>query len=110
MTNSTLKPTLEEAVSVIKSFVEQHRTHYGLDGAWDECIRKGEMFLKRVCSPDGMERDDERLPIIPPLPEAPPTPIDGAVAVCGLCGLRIGRVMGYVCHNVRCGVFPRVTC
>lgn len=52
MTNSTLKPTLEEAERIIRLLCEQHRKHYGLDGAWDECIRKGEMFLKRVCSLD----------------------------------------------------------
>lgn len=54
-------------------------------------------------SPDG-------LPIIPGLPENVPSPADGAVAVCGVCGLRIMPVMGYVCSNPRCGVFPRVTC
>lgn len=56
-------------------------------------------------------RTDEWLPVIPPLPEpAAPPPVDGAVAVCGLCGLRITPIMGYVCSHPRCGVFPRVTC
>ena len=56
------------------------------------------------------EKTPEGLPIIPPLPEPPAYAPDGAIAVCGLCGLRITRVMGYVCSNPRCGVFPRVTC
>lgn len=57
------------------------------------------------------DRTPDGLPIIPPLPEPPrPRPADGAVAVCGLCGLRIGRTMGYVCYEPRCGVFPRITC
>ena len=56
-----------------------------------------------------IERRDG-LPVIPGLPEPMPKPPDGAVAICGVCGLRILPVMGYVCGNPRCGVFPRVTC
>lgn len=52
----------------------------------------------------------EGLPIIPPRDPMPQRPADGAVAICGLCGLRVMPVMGYVCSNPRCGVFPQVTC
>lgn len=70
----------------------------GLAGCRDE------IGAAQNISPDG-------LPVIPPLPERPrDLPADGAIAVCGLCGLRLQRVMGYVCHRDRCGVFPRVTC
>ena len=56
-------------------------------------------YTPKEYTPDG-------LPIIPRLPENPlhptkPAP-DGAVAVCGECGLRILPVMGYVCSNPRC--------
>jgi len=54
--------------------------------------------------------NDEGLPIIPPLPEMPRGPADGAIAICGQCGLRIMPVMGYVCGNSRCPIFPQVTC
>lgn len=55
-------------------------------------------------------RTTDGLPIIPGRPEHPAGPADGAVAQCGVCGLRIMPVMGYVCSNPRCGVFPVVTC
>lgn len=57
------------------------------------------------------DKTDDGLPIIPPLPDWPPPPQapDGAIAVCGQCGLRLMRVMGYVCAHPRCPVFPRVT-
>jgi hypothetical protein len=54
-------------------------------------------------SPDG-------LPIIEPLaPAGRPAP-DGAIAVCGACGLRLMPVMGYVCPRNNCPCFPRATC
>jgi hypothetical protein len=56
------------------------------------------------------KRAPDGLPIIPPLPDPWPPAPDGAVAVCGVCGLRIMPVMGYVCPNMRCPVFPHVTC
>jgi hypothetical protein len=31
-------------------------------------------------------------------------------AECGVCGLRLDQVMGYVCNNQNCVVFPQVTC
>lgn len=55
------------------------------------------------------KRTQDGLPIIPGRPEQPAGPADGAVAQCGVCGLRITPVMGYVCSNPRCGVFPQVT-
>ena len=44
------------------------------------------------------------IPIIPKLPPADPGPYDPnpVVAICGECGLRIQRVMGYVCQHPRC--------
>lgn len=60
------------------------------------------------CVPPPQTHDN--LPIIPGLPEPAPQPADGAIAQCGVCGLRIMPVMNYVCTNPRCGVFPRVTC
>lgn len=56
------------------------------------------------------KRTPDGLPIIPPLPTLWPRAPDGAIAVCGECGLRIQPVMGYVCGNMRCPVFLRVTC
>jgi hypothetical protein len=56
------------------------------------------------------EYNPEGLPIIPKLPEWPKRPADGAVAICGECGMRILQVMGYVCSRPRCPVFPNVTC
>lgn len=52
----------------------------------------------------------DNLPVIPPIPPRPNSPADGAIAICGECGLRILPVMGYVCGNSRCPAFPRVTC
>ena len=49
----------------------------------------------------------ESLPVIPRLP-GPAT--DGAVAICGECGLRIMPVMGRVCLHMRCPVFLKATC
>lgn len=63
---------------------------------------------KPGCAPP--QRTQDGLPIIPGRPEQPAGPADGAVAQCGVCGLRILPVMGYVCSNPRCGVFPQVTC
>lgn len=48
------------------------------------------------------------LPVIPRLPEFPTG--DGAIAICGECGLRLMPVMGYVCPNIRCPCFPRNIC
>lgn len=56
------------------------------------------------------ERSADGLPVIPPRDPLPQRPADGAVAICGLCGLRVMPVMGYVCSNPRCGVFPVATC
>ena len=56
------------------------------------------------------QKTHDGLPIIPGRPDVKPSPADGAVAQCGVCGLRITLVMGYVCNNPRCGVFPQVTC
>ena len=53
---------------------------------------------------------EEGLPVIPPLPEPPYQAPDGAVAICGQCGLRIMKVMGYSCSNSRCPVFTQATC
>ena len=54
--------------------------------------------------------NDEGLPIIPPLPELPKTPADGAIAICGQCGLRIKPIMGYSCSKSRCPIFPQIKC
>lgn len=66
--------------------------------------------MKVIHNPDG-------LPVIPALPEPEndwmkrikPPPADGAVAICGECGRRIGRVESYCCANIRCPVYPKVT-
>lgn len=52
----------------------------------------------------------DNLPVIPPLPKPPARPADGAVAICGQCGIRITPVMGYVCPNTSCPVFTKATC
>lgn len=52
----------------------------------------------------------DNLPVIPRLPEPAPRPADGAVAICGACGLRILPVMGYVCGRLDCPCFLQVTC
>lgn len=51
----------------------------------------------------------DNLPVLGPLKPAPTMPADGAVAICGQCGLRILRVMGYVCYNSNCPIQLRVT-
>lgn len=56
------------------------------------------------------KRSPDGLPIIPPLQPTPQRPVDGAVAVCGQCGLRILPVMGYVCPASNCPVFVKFTC
>ncbi len=48
-----------------------------------------------IQNPDG-------LPVIKPLPESPNVPADGAVAICGQCGIRILKIMSYYCANPRC--------
>ncbi len=58
---------------------------------------------------DEQKYTDDGLPIIEPYPAPQPSPVDGAVAVCGQCGLRIMPVMGYVCQQTRCPVFTQVT-
>ena len=63
---------------------------------------------KAGCVPPQLTHDG--LPIIPGRPDNPAVPADGAVAQCGVCGLRIPMVVGYVCSNPRCGVFPQVMC
>lgn len=55
-----------------------------------------------------MKKNEEGLPIIPPLPPDEPVAPDGAVAICGECGLRIHAVMHYCCPNLRCPCFPVV--
>jgi hypothetical protein len=55
------------------------------------------------------EYNPEGLPIIPPLDPMPTRPVDGAVAICGQCGLRILPVMCYVCPSSNCPVFFKVT-
>jgi hypothetical protein len=54
--------------------------------------------------------NEEGLPIIMPIPEPKPMPADGAIAICGLCGLRIKAVMHYSCSYPRCPIFVKVTC
>jgi len=54
--------------------------------------------------------NDEGLPIIPALPKARKQAADGAIAICGECGLRIKPIMGYVCGKSRCPVFPTTSC
>ena len=59
--------------------------------------------------------NSKEVPTIPPLmPEEKrirenpePNPV---VARCGECGLDIRQTMGYVCGNINCPVFPKVTC
>lgn len=60
-------------------------------------------------SPHKQKADELGVPCIPPLPEKTPHYSD-TVAVCGQCGLEIKQVMGYVCNNSRCPVFPKATC
>ena len=65
----------------------------------------GEKWKSPGVSPLHRRKDD--LPVIPPLPEPP---IDGAVAICGECGIRLLSVMHYYCNHPRCPCFPRITC
>lgn len=56
---------------------------------------------------------EDGLPIIQPIKRWPSreSAPDGAVAVCGVCGLRIMPVMGYVCQRSDCPCgFGPVTC
>lgn len=53
--------------------------------------------------------NEEGLPIIGPLPDNPKPSVDGAVAICGTCGIRIYRLMSYSCPNERCPVFSRAS-
>ena len=59
---------------------------------------------------DDFKRNPEGLPIIPPRKLPARSPADGAVAICGACGLRVLPVMGYVCGRLDCPVFCVVTC
>ena len=52
----------------------------------------------------------DNLPVIEPLPARTVGPADGAVAICGKCGMRILPVMGYVCGSIDCPVFQKFTC
>lgn len=54
--------------------------------------------------------NDEGLPIIPPLKKQPERPPDGAIAICGVCGLRLKPVMNYACPRSDCPCFAVVTC
>ena len=49
----------------------------------------------------------EGLPIIPPR-EPAKVAADGAIAICGACGMRLFPVMGYSCSRDDCPVFPQV--
>ena len=57
-----------------------------------------------------VDHNYEGLPIIPPKRPQPQSPTDGAVAICGECGLRITKVMSYVCTKPNCPCFPQITC
>lgn len=48
---------------------------------------------------------EDGLPIIGPLPDEPKKAPDGAIAVCGECGMRIHEVMHYYCTHSNCPVF-----
>ena len=49
------------------------------------------------------------VPVIQPLPEPRPIEINPTVAICGKCGLELKQVMGYVCSDSNCPVFPRTS-
>ena len=49
----------------------------------------------------------DNLPVIPPLPANYTRPADGAIMLCGACGMRILQVMGYVCQQPDCPVIAR---
>lgn len=53
--------------------------------------------------------DKDKIPVIPskPEPSIDPNPV---VAICGECGIEVRQVMGYVCYNSRCPIFPQVIC
>jgi hypothetical protein len=54
---------------------------------------------------DDKKYTEDGLPIIQPIKRDWPTQTsapDGAIAVCGVCGLRIMPVMGYVCTRGDC--------
>lgn len=50
------------------------------------------------------------LPIIKSFPEFHKTEPNGAVDVCGECGMRIKPVMGYSCPKNNCPVFRKAIC
>lgn len=77
------------------------------------CLWTGACRLSGICPVHGgrvCEQKYEGLPVIPPLAPADPAPADGAVAICGACGLRLQPVMGYVCSRPGCPVFLNATC
>lgn len=77
------------------------------------CYCTGACRTSGICPVHGGKVQDfnhEWLPVIQPRQPMPPVPADGAIAICGACGLRIYPVMHYVCTRPDCGVFPQVTC
>lgn len=61
---------------------------------------------------DTTDYTEDGLPIIKPIvPQWPKRGQDGAIAQCGVCGLRIMPVMGYCCPRTNCPCgFGSVTC
>lgn len=59
---------------------------------------------------DNEINNPDNLPVIPKLPIRKVPPVDGAVAICGECGLRILPTMFYSCPNANCPVFQQSTC
>jgi hypothetical protein len=51
----------------------------------------------------------DNLPVIPARIPTPAPVGDGAVAMCGACGMRLYTVMHYVCVRSDCPLTPRVT-
>lgn len=56
--------------------------------------------------------DELGVPLIPPVSDKPWKPEDiepnPVVAVCGQCGLKIHKTMGYNCPHPKCPLSPRI--
>jgi hypothetical protein len=48
--------------------------------------------------------------VIPGGPTYPATPVPAKYSYCPVCGIKLYEIMGYVCGNQDCPVFPQVTC
>lgn len=62
-----------------------------------------------VCKEEGCCRGsgERGVPVIPPLDKKPDIGPNPTVAVCGVCGIELKQVMGYVCGRDDCPCFSK---